>query len=370
MATSTLSTVVDTKCIPAYFSCLPVRIHNDTKAIDAATWDAINICAAVGTKERSQAAYRHTNPYGSPYAVCHPECNIRKLEYFVKVVEMIWIDDDVTEELPHAEALEEHEILRQGLHPEFDNDTNTGKTVGVKKAYLRAQRDGMLALDPVGTPGVLAVLDRYLYEYDRSDEDYLTLETYLPYRIHNAGYYVCARFTRWAMGIEITEEESKVVEEFERILGSVLALTNDYFSWRKEKLQYTDRVRNAVPILMRQYNIPEPQARLLLKGFIVEEEEKAKRIRMKLESRPDLSVDFVRYLDMLELYCGGNCYWSATCPRYNKPQEEEAAVVPKESAPPVEKHAEVKVVRDIPEAKTKAEIVVEPIIETVVQAHN
>ncbi|KIJ42381.1 hypothetical protein M422DRAFT_254464 [Sphaerobolus stellatus SS14] len=317
-----LSEVIDTSRIPSYFSYLPVRIHKEVAAIDAATFDAIEACAPPASKERKQAIYRHTNPYGNPYALCHGECDIKKLEYFVKVVEMIWIDDDVTEELPHTEALHEHEILRQGLHEEFDNNTETGKTVGVKKAYLRSARKGMMALDPVDTPAILATLDTYLQEYDNSDVDFKTVEGYLPYRIPNAGYRVCTHFTRWAMELHLTEEESSSVREFEWTLGGVLALTNDYFSWNKEKYQSTDRIRNAVPLLMRQYSIPEKQARLLLKGMIIDEEERAKRLRMELESRPGLSDDMKRYIEALELYAGGNCYWSATCPRYNKPQEE------------------------------------------------
>lgn len=124
------------------------------------------------------------------------------------------------------------------------------------------------------------------------------------------------------MNIHLTDEEVEAVREFEWTLGGVLALTNDYFSWKKEKLQSTDRVRNAVPLLMRQYSLPQEQAKLLLKGLIIEEEEKAKRLRLALEGPDGLSDDFKRYIEALELYSGGNCYWSATCPRYNKPQEE------------------------------------------------
>ena len=95
---------------------------------------------------------------------------------------------DVTEELPHTEALSEHEILRQGLHKECDSNPDIGRTVGAKKQYLRDARDGMLALNPVDTPALLATLDRYLQEYDSSEEDFKTIEEYLPYRIPNAGY--------------------------------------------------------------------------------------------------------------------------------------------------------------------------------------
>ncbi|TFK35720.1 isoprenoid synthase domain-containing protein [Crucibulum laeve] len=317
-----LSTVINTSHVPSYFSYLPVRIHNDAAAIDEATLHAIETCAPVGSKERSQAIYRHSNPHGNPYALCHGECDIEKLKFFVKVVELIWIDDDVTEELPHAEALNDHEILRQGLHREFDSNPDTGKTVGVKKQYMREAREGMLALDPKDTPALLDTLDKYLKEYDNSDEKFKTIEEYLPYRIPNAGYRVCSHFTRWAMDIHLTKEEFEAVHEFEWALGGVLALTNDYFSWRKEKFQFTDRVRNAVPLLMNQYKLGQDQARLLLKGIIVDEEERAKRLRMELEARPNLSSDMKRYIEALELYSGGNCYWSATCPRYNKPQEE------------------------------------------------
>ncbi|KIJ52299.1 hypothetical protein M422DRAFT_156173 [Sphaerobolus stellatus SS14] len=319
-----LSTVVDTSLIPSYFSYLPVRIHKEVAAIDAATFHAIETCAPIDSKERKQAIYRHTNPFGNPYALCHGECDIKKLEWFVKVVELIWIDDDVTEELPHAEALHDHEILRQGLHRDFDNNLETGKTVGVKKAYMRAAREGMMALDPINTPGLLQTLDTYLQEYDGSDVDFKTMEKYLPYRIPNAGYRVCSHFTRWAMDIHLTEEEYQSVKDFEWTLGGVLALTNDYFSWKKEKYQSTDRIRNAVPLLMRQYALQEPQARLLLKGIIIDEEEKAKRMRMELERKwgDQMSEDLKKYIEALELYSGGNCYWSATCPRYNKPQEE------------------------------------------------
>jgi len=85
-------------------------------------------------------------------------------------------------------AQHEHDILRQALDLNHDGNPDTGRTVGVKKQFLRSARNDMLALDPVGTPGLLSTLDRYLNEYDSSQEDFLTIEDYLPYRIPNAGY--------------------------------------------------------------------------------------------------------------------------------------------------------------------------------------
>lgn len=95
---------------------------------------------------------------------------------------------DAIEIIPHTEAVAEHEILRQALHREYDSNPDSGKTVGVKKQLLRDIRDGMLALDPVDAPAALEAIDIYLREYDSSEENFKTVEEYLPYRIMNAGY--------------------------------------------------------------------------------------------------------------------------------------------------------------------------------------
>lgn len=88
-----LSVPVDTSRFASYFSHFPVRIHKDTSIIDEVTHDAIDVCTPQDSKERKQALYRHSNPYGNPYALCHGECDITKLRFFVQVVELIWIDD-------------------------------------------------------------------------------------------------------------------------------------------------------------------------------------------------------------------------------------------------------------------------------------
>ncbi|KAF8967666.1 isoprenoid synthase domain-containing protein [Flammula alnicola] len=296
-----LSKIVDTSLVPSYFSYLPVRMHKDVEAIDAATWDAIETCAPPGSKERIQAVYRHTNPYGNPYALCHGECDITKLEYFVKVVEMIWIDDDVTEELPHAEALYEHEVLRHGLHREFDDNTTQARPSALKRRTCALPARACSRSTP-RHPGTACHARQIPKEYDNSETDFMTIEEYLPYRFPMRG-----------TGSALTLRDGRWISTYGRRNPG-------------QKFQSTDRVRNAVPLLMRQYSLPENQARLLLKGIIVDEEERAKKLCMKLESRPDLSSELKRYIEALELYSGGNCYWSATCPRYNKPQEEKGKV--------------------------------------------
>jgi len=134
--------------------------------------------------------------------LCHPECDIEKLKLFVYVLVSTTVPIGgelinhlpystvlyVTEELPHMIAQHEHDVLRRGLDPKEDSNPDTGTTVGVKVQFLRNARRGMMTLDPVDTPDILRILERYLMGYDSSEEDFATIEEYSPYRIPNAGY--------------------------------------------------------------------------------------------------------------------------------------------------------------------------------------
>jgi phytoene/squalene synthetase len=126
--------------------------------------------------------------------------------------------------------------------------------------------------------------------------------------------------TYWAMNIDLTREELETIQEFEELVGVSIALSNDYYSWDMEKLQKTDRVRNAVPLLMKQYSLPEHAAKDLLKGMIVDTEQRAKEAKMQLFEDESLTENLKRYIHGWELYAGGISYWSATCMRYGKPQ--------------------------------------------------
>lgn len=97
----------------------------------------------------------------------------------------------------------------------------------------------------------------------------------------------------------------------------LLGLTNDYFSWNVEKDQPTDRMRNGVIVLMKQYNMPAEFARTLLLGVIIEEESKAAKLREKRLEQP-VSEEILRYIEAIELYVGGSYYWHASAPRYQR----------------------------------------------------
>lgn len=53
-------------------------------------------------------------------------------------------------------------------------------------------------------------------------------------------------FIRWGMEIVLTEEEYESIKEWDTIMGAVLGLTNDSFSWYVEKDQQAHQVHNGV----------------------------------------------------------------------------------------------------------------------------
>lgn len=119
------------------------------------------------------------------------------------------------------------------------------------------------------------------------------------------------------MGTTLTEEEYESIKEYDMAMGNILGLTNDYFSWNIEKDQPTDRMRNGVRVLMKQHGVSAEAAKTMLLGVIIEEESRAAKLREKRLEQP-ASEGLLRYIEAIELYVGGSCYWHATAPRYQR----------------------------------------------------
>ncbi|KAF3384826.1 hypothetical protein F1880_001967 [Penicillium rolfsii] len=67
---------------------------------------------------------------------------------------------------------------------------------------------------------------------------------------------------------------------------------------------------------MKQFNLSEQEARIFIRGMIVETEETCRKLDGHLRRKYG-STTIESYIDAMELMLGGNCFWSSTCPRYN-----------------------------------------------------
>ena len=128
--------------------------------------------------------------------------------------------------------------------------------------------------------------------------------------------FVC-QLLRWAMKIPLHmgPEEEKLARKYEHIIGVIVGLTNDFFSWEMERSETSDRVRNAVPVLMVEHSVHEDQAKLMLKKIILNEESRASELRRKIESAAGSSEQLKRWISAMELFAAGYSFWCATCPR-------------------------------------------------------
>lgn len=117
------------------------------------------------------------------------------------------------------------------------------------------------------------------------------------------------------MGMTLSAADYESIRQYDTAMGNVLGLTNDYFSWNVEKDQPTDRIRNAVRVLMKQYKVTWKAAKDMLLGMIIEEEARAARLKERRLMQP-VSEEIATYFEAIELYVGGSCYWHATAPRY------------------------------------------------------
>ncbi|KAF5386341.1 hypothetical protein D9757_006683 [Collybiopsis confluens] len=312
---------IDTSSVSAYFSSFTVKNceFEALPTIQDGLRVTIQSCTAPATRERKKAEYRHTNPAGHLFGLCFPTSDKNRLKYVVQFIEFLCIVDDVMEDLPFGEACIEHAILRQALYEKYDGDHYAGLAAGGMKAFLREIRVDLLANDdPSGkNASLLKTLDVSLHNRDSVDIEFESLERYIPYRKTNFDYEFVCQLIRWSSGIPLRLEgkEEVLAQKYEHSIGVIVGLSNDYFSWEMERKQPTDRIRNAVAVLRTEYSLPDNQAKSMLKGVIVDEEEKAKKLRAEIDAGKGYSDDLKKYLSALELFAAGYGYWCSTSPR-------------------------------------------------------
>ncbi|KAK7038727.1 hypothetical protein VNI00_010612 [Paramarasmius palmivorus] len=315
---------VDTSRCSAFFSTFPVKDCWDTidSTIEVSLHDVIDQCTQSGTRERKRALYRHSNPAGNLFGLCLALCKAERVGIVAKLIEFLCIIDDVLEDLPHDEAVIEHNILCETLRQGTPSDRFTENTRPGWLAFLCGVKEEMLLLDPFRSPSLLRTFEESLSSRDSSAIEFDTIEEYIPYRLVNFDFEFVSQLLLWAMAIDLTPEDldSDILPTYKYSIGVVVGLVNDYFSWNMEKVQLEegDRVRNAVAVLLKQYAITERQAQARVKKIIIGEEAKALSF---LDGKGSaLSKGMRSYLEQLQMFAGGYSYWCATCPRYSRPQ--------------------------------------------------
>jgi len=102
---------------------------------------------------------------------------------------------------------------------------------------------------------------------------------------------------------------------------NTLALTNDLYSWPKEREAAQDRgeghVCNAIWVLMEEYKVDVEEAKKICRELIKENVAEYLQTLKDNRNNQSLSEDLRKYVDALQYTISGNLVFSKYCPRYN-----------------------------------------------------
>lgn len=103
---------------------------------------------------------------------------------------------------------------------------------------------------------------------------------------------------------------------------AVLGLTNDLYSWEKERRAAEraneDCVFNAVWVIMQEHSVGESEAKAICKEEVKRYTAKFCQIVEDTKKNKALSKDVRAYIEAVGFSCIGNLVWSIYCPRYRE----------------------------------------------------
>jgi hypothetical protein len=124
----------------------------------------------------------------------------------------------------------------------------------------------------------------------------------------------------FAMALTIPPSELDKCMHLARPGYEAISLTNDLYSWRKERVDAVkagqDYVFNAIWVVMRERSCTEETAIKICKQEI------RRHIaefcdNVEIARSMGLSSDTIKYLEAVQLSHVGNLVWSIYCPRYH-----------------------------------------------------
>lgn len=126
----------------------------------------------------------------------------------------------------------------------------------------------------------------------------------------------------YSLGIVVTDEEMKIMAEAITHVERCMLLTNDYWSWPREreqaKYQEAGKVFNIVWFLMKTESCNEEEAVVKVRTMVHAEELSWMVAKSRLYVQfPNLRQDLVKFLENLHTALAGNDYWSSQCYRHN-----------------------------------------------------
>ncbi|KAH8846756.1 hypothetical protein MCOR07_007929 [Pyricularia oryzae] len=303
---------------------LPVRIHRHNHLADAGALCLVN------DWRHTMKDGQETRSNGSPCVVGNwasfiwPESDPERLGLLTYLLDVGCFHDDACEEMTMASAHEEHLDLAGAMDVEdkrmLSKDSRSLRTKQlVSKAVLECIK--------IDRQGAMRMLEAYRKKWLRIMETYNTdeidgIDDYFLARANNGGMGAYYAMLEFSLGISVSDDEYATMAEPITHVERCMLLTNDYWSWPRERdqaeHQESGKVFNVVWFLMRKEQCSEADAMDRVRELIHAEERAWTAAKERLYDQcPKLRPDLVRLLESLETALAGNDYWSSRCYRHH-----------------------------------------------------
>ncbi|KAK2016512.1 terpenoid synthase [Colletotrichum eremochloae] len=307
---------------------LPVRIHRYNHLADAGA-----LCLT-DDWQRAMQDGQHKRSNGSPSIVGNwasfiwPECRPERLGLLCYILDAGCFHDDACEEISISAAHQEHLDFADAMEVRDGEAKSRGNDHSHSVRIKNLISTAVLECIKVDRAGAMRMLEAYGKKWLRVMETYKSneidnIDDYFEARANNGGMGAYYAMLEFSLGITITDSEYDLMSEAIRHVERCMLLTNDYWSWPREreqaKHQETGKVFNIVWFLMHtNKSWSEDDAIVKVRKMVYEEEQKWVEAKKSLYQKvPNLGRDAIKFLENLHTALAGNDYWSSQCYRHN-----------------------------------------------------
>ncbi|KAK3985823.1 hypothetical protein QBC44DRAFT_344987 [Cladorrhinum sp. PSN332] len=305
---------------------IPLRVHKDP------------FSEILGSLRAQRDWDRHVSPLYRGYngnlgkrfsfvRVTVPECLPERLETISYANEFAFLYDDEMETLDlkrldrgveGAEMLEAFEGEGEGAGA-LDYGLNRGD-VSLLRPEKRLQAQAfaeMMAIDPARAKTSMKAWARFVQLASRTRlKPFDTLQEYIPARVIDSGELIWFGTLTFGMALTIPDEEMHICMELARPGYAVLGLTNDLYSWEKERdaaeRQGQDYVFNAVWVIMKERSVGEEEAKAICADIVRDYVDEYRLIVDKTKRNTALSKDLRAYIEaVIGTMRGIDCVYGA-----------------------------------------------------------
>ncbi|KXG54038.1 Terpenoid synthase [Penicillium griseofulvum] len=306
---------------PDCFTTRAVRINKCDDVMNLYTTKAINNWTAAMCDDADRKVGHAFSSVGNVSSFIFPECSPDKAHILAYFTQVSFIHDDA---LSSKDSKEENKHLSHALDPK-DNNPGTSERGKAMKKFLSQTVLELIDMDT--NEGQEFVKNLKVWADDeiglKNPQTIECVDEYLHFRRLNGGIKAYWHWLAFSHEDRFTQADWDSIEDLLKSANRVFILTNDYFSWPRERLYGQGRIANVIEFYMRTEGLSEEEAKQRTKEEILQGEHLFHNMCVERFARePNLPRHVKKLLQVAEVAMGGYNYWASTCPRLNSWKEQ------------------------------------------------